>query len=574
MLVLCTPFRARAQAADMAAALDRFDSVQSWVREWRTPMDPMGLPPAHSAAVTLRYEGAIVGRGVAITQTGDPVPGIHVLAASRAISEAKERMPVPRDALFEESLAAAAPLVAVTVEVGGAPAPIELKDFAEAINEVAPGLDGIAVRIGDRVEAMFPESMLAAGMDAAAGYRALVSKASDDPTLALKSAADLRAQGVVFYRFASACAGQPGAGKPAMPLVRGGRRVSLAELNMPGLRAWSEAVASHLIHAARRGGGGAGTALGTLNPVTGAREAGGSPAMEAALTAAALAKFAKVYPSSVRTEDAAAVAASYVAALAPRQPADPDLAMWSLVTIAARHSGAAAPPLPTALTKAIGTDDPTAAIPRGSLGIVALGLALQDPAAMSRADQRKFITRAMVRTPANELVREMPWLGWAACRAWTDDAGKAEEMPAAAALREMRAQVWAHQLRGESLSAESADLTGGIVFTLSRQPLPTWHGARPVGFIATMLRDARLTDDKELQAETIRLLEALRYLRQLTADEAECHMYKDRAAAIGGVRGSVFDQRMSAEAAAVTLLAVCEAIESLEAISARGAAPK
>jgi hypothetical protein len=89
-----------------------------------------------------------------------------------------------------------------------------------------------------------------------------------------------------------------------------------------------------------------------------------------------------------------------------------------------------------------------------------------------------------------------------------------------------------------------------------------------------MLGDQRLTEDAEVPQETMRLLESLRFLRQLTADEAECHMYKDPAKALGGVRNSLFDQRMPPEATAMTLLAVCETIKSLEAIKARNAAPK
>jgi hypothetical protein len=160
----------------------------------------------------------------------------------------------------------------------------------------------------------------------------------------------------------------------------------------------------------------------------------------------------------------------------------------------------------------------------------------------------------------------MPWLGWADVALH-----RSGELPAAVALREMRSQLWAHQLKAQDLSADDPDLAGGIVFTTNRQPLPTWQAARPLAFVATMLGDPRLTEEQEVAGETVRLLEALRYLRQLTASEAEAHLYKDPARAIGGVRASVFDQRMPPEATAMTLMTVCETIKSLEAIKARRA---
>jgi hypothetical protein len=163
----------------------------------------------------------------------------------------------------------------------------------------------------------------------------------------------------------------------------------------------------------------------------------------------------------------------------------------------------------------------------------------------------------------------MPWAGWAELLCSRTTAGR--EIPSAPALREMRAQLWQHQLKGEDLPGEALDMAGGIVFTTTRQPLPTWQAARPLAFIATMLGDPALTEEKEVPGELARLLASLRFLRQLTADEPESHMFKDAGRARGGVRASLFDQRMPPEATAMTLLAVCETIRSLDEIKARRA---
>jgi hypothetical protein len=133
----------------------------------------------------------------------------------------------------------------------------------------------------------------------------------------------------------------------------------------------------------------------------------------------------------------------------------------------------------------------------------------------------------------------------------------------------MRAELWKHQLPTGSELAE--DLSGGVLFTTGHQPIPTWQAARPLAFVATMLGDPATTQPEEVPAELVRLLKSLRFLRQLTAEAAEAHMYKDPPRAIGGVRASLFDQRMPPEATAMTLLAVCETIKSLQAIKQRQA---
>lgn len=158
------------------------------------------------------------------------------------------------------------------------------------------------------------------------------------------------------------------------------------------------------------------------------------------------------------------------------------------------------------------------------------------------------------------LVGLMPWLGWA-------ELALAPEgpVPAGPALRQIRDRVWEHQLSGEDAGAEEQDLVGGIVFTRGFVSLPTWSSSRPVAFCATMLGDPRLTTREELPGEVIRLLGAMRFLRQLSAGEVECRFYPDAALARGGVRAAPWDHRMPPEATAMAMLSVCEFLRSLAA---------
>ena len=91
---------------------------------------------------------------------------------------------------------------------------------------------------------------------------------------------------------------------------------------------------------------------------------------------------------------------------------------------------------------------------------------------------------------------------------------------------------------------DSPDLLGGIVFTAARNPLPTWQAARPVAFAATMLADPRLTPPAQVSEQTAALMRSLRFLMQLTADDAGLHMFRDRERALGGVREAPWNQRM------------------------------
>ncbi len=572
-----------------AAALDMFAAVADWVKRWQTPMDPMGQPPVHAAAVTLRYEGSIVGRGVAITGEPAGAPGILMLAASRAMNEAKTRLPVPHDALEEENLRALAPMIAITVEIAGRPVPIAPKEWADAVDEIGPGLDGVAVRMGERIEAMFPETMIVTGTDAAGAYRALVSKVSGDPTLGLKKPSELREKvGVEFLRLRVVQVGQPEAGGPSVLFHRGGRVSERVDLDSLSLERWADNLAEHLWYQAWPGGDGTGI-KGTYEPCGGANGVRFADPRSKAIVALAMLRYSRskagiqganfkerfdamrhwlatlldeneaVEPGEAEPWAEPASAALWWAMLdeygiAPSKPSggyqevrDEKLEQFKRrcrdkldqsLTEELAKSAEYGPILAWAANRREWNDD------------------------TDRKECEAFIRMVVRNTSPDRLVGTMPWLGWAGMTERGD-----------VALREMRAELWQHQLQPESLPPEAQDLAGGVVFAASRQPLPTWQVARPLTYLAAGLRYSQVTANAEVELELARTLASLRFLRQLTASSAECHMYKDPAKALGGVRNSLFDQRMPPEATAMALLTVCETLKSLDAIKARAAAP-
>lgn len=590
---------------DPAASMALYRTVEAWVRDWRVPMDPAGQRPLAAAAVTLRREGLVVGRGVSVSPDPAGGAGVLMLATKAAMDEARAKLPVERGTLEQEGLRAFAPSLTISVELAGQPVPIQPVEAQDLVAMVAPGLEGVAVRLGERMEAMFPERMLTAGMDASVAAGAAVSKASRDPLLSLEKPGDLRSKhGAVYYRFAVSHLAQTEAGGTPVFLHRGGRVVSMREMDAAGLRAWADQLAAHLIPAAPPDQH-FGPTPGTLDPLTGERDPEAADMRAAALVGGALLRYSRSPAADPDEQRRALAAAEYVlTGLCEKyedgseevEPVAAALTQWAMdlyrsdpaksypdsrlahveqFSLAALWGG---------YEEAKAGPDGKPATPRfiplqygedtwkgGSGGAIAAGMTasaaeIARPEAFPDAPKvaAGAVRKTFLATPAAQLVSQMPWLGWAELRL-----SPTGDVPAAAALREMRAMVWQNQLKREDLPAGSEDLAGGIMFTASKQPLPTWQSARPLAFVATMLGDPRLTSDAEVPGEVAKLLGSLRFLRQLTASEVEARMYVNPGTAVGGVRSSLFDQRMPPDATAMTLLTVCETLKSLDAIQAR-----
>jgi len=148
-----------------------------------------------------------------------------------------------------------------------------------------------------------------------------------------------------------------------------------------------------------------------------------------------------------------------------------------------------------------------------------------------------------------------------------------QALPAAAALRQMRTAIWQNQLQPLDATAAQQDLIGGILVPGSREPLPSWQTARIIASLCTMLGDPRLTSPEERNAEIVRLLNAMRFLRQLQVDRTLLWLCGNPDATLGASRPSVFDQRTSADATSMSLLATLELLASIQTLSAAPTSP-
>ncbi len=581
--------------------MDAYSVVRGWVDAGEAPgaAPEGGLPRSGGASVVLMRGGRVVGRGQAMSAPGD-APGRAVWAAAReAITEAMRHAPSAADI--------DRPVVTISIELAGAPVPLSDAELISPAMTLAPGLDGVAVRRGQTLRAAFPGTILRRNTDAGRAIGAIAAEMTGDVEDALAPAQTLVGKGMTLYRFRVSHVAEPGPGAAAVFVHRGGRVVDVGELTTRGLAVFAEGLAGHL-EARRWPGVERFGLLGMFDPIAGRHEAMVEAPTAQAVAALALARVARtpgVDPAvGVRARRAARGVLADLAVvedaerLAPLDPGSgeqvspPPPTAWdgaasaAACVVALGELGAQAVAVDPELSalrdrtlrrldRAFTSDDGFADdVGDGARGLVAYGV-VRAHTVFTHGDgalARAAVGAAYRDTPSNMLVGQMPWLGWADIEL-SHAQGRA--VAASDLLRGMRATVWEHQLTHADVGADDQDLIGGIVFTRGRTPLPTWHSARPLALIATMLGQARLTPGwargGEAPGEMLRLLDSVRFLRQLAAGEASGHRYARPGRAMWGVRQAPWDQRMGTDACSLTLLTVCETLRSMDELGRRTA---
>ncbi len=571
------------QAPSPDVSMKAYRAVDEWVRGWKVGEE--AVPECVAASVTLRMDGEVMGRGVAM--------GERCLAAAtkQAIGEAEPKLGAPRDALYQVTLKDLAKRMTVSVQLAGELVPITIKDAADAAAAVAPGMEGAGARLGDRVLVMFPERMLTMGTEPGPALASLVAKLGDDASLAVLPLSMLaKEHGAVYYRFKVSHLAQVKAGDTPRFLSRCGRVVGAGTIDQAELRRWAHEMAMHLIRRRTIAKDQWGID-GFRDPIRGVSDPERADRVEQATVALSLRRYSKL--SGLDMNAAKIAKATSEAIIGDTVEVDPGgHSSWEDPVVAAAWLLAVGGRIelvadqvtidntyitcePKVTTFFAAPQEFAASVPAPSRGLVLLAMKdamrYADPSVRFDAAGLAAVEQTVwSEAGGGKLSAMMPWFGWSQAR-WTDlsDGSMTAPVPAAQAFRDMRDQMWSHQIQADGLPGDQLDLGGGVVFTTARSPMPTWHMARPLAFIATMLGDPRLTEDKEVSTELLHLLDSLRFLRQLTVREAECFMYREPEKAIGGVRSSLWDQRMPPEATAMTLMAVCETLRSLEEIQKR-----
>lgn len=566
--------------------LGLYAKVDGWVRDWDLPSidSPEALSePVCAAVVTLRLDGQVFGRGTAASP--DPDPSLIWRATSGAVNRANSKLTGERDAMWDATVKQLSDRLTITIEVGDELIPIAPSNITMPGFGHSPGSVGLAARLGDECDAIGPESIITRRGDPAQYAAALALTLSSDASLVLQTPEELSDQGFVFYRWTPMVLAQPAPGLGAVFVDRGGRVIAAEEVTVRSIDTLADQIASHLQSRQWAGVEQYGF-VGTLDPVEARSASPFAGAFEQALGAYALLKYGENGDSSSKRE-AALTGREVLKALAhieedEQSPWDePVAACMTIVALAElplemilgdRELGTmrtrCLETLDTLYSEQDGFDD---SLPQAAQGLVTQALsasALIDPR-NRKALTRSAIARVFLETPPELLVSQMPFLAWAQLGSIDPD----QEVPTRAALRQMRELVWTHQLRRADLSWADRDLVGGIVFTRAAAPLPSWSCLRPLSAIATMLGDERLTEGTiasgEVPGQIARLVESIRFVRQLTAEGELLHMYGEVEDAQGGVRMALWDQRMPIESSAMALLLLTESQRSFEQLMSR-----
>lgn len=604
-----------------------YKAVDSWVRMWSRPggqeyvvAAPDAAAPlaAPGACITLRWQGQVVGRGVAQAfrpaggGANEGAPSTTIArAASAAIAAAETRLPLPNDLSRGEAVRQIAPELMISLELAGDLRPMIADTWTDLDTALNPGLDGLAVTIdrpgnkaapdaGADVDApaigvKFPSEMMLANLLPQRAVRAMVaaglSEVGAPAGEALSEPKDLREKhGVRVWTFRVGHVAQAKVREQAKFLYRGATAVSTSEVTLNELRAMADRLEAHIRDRLRRSDNTLAT-FGDYDPAGSRYSDNGRLSEQFYLASAAVnfrgtavgsplpealtSLFERVQPACETAQDVLFRSMGRGCFPSGKAGTIPGASLTGLIHGSLRGAATDSPdpdfktPSSLELVERLRWANLTA--PERAL----LVFATAAPPHERPEDTRMACTlvrRVFADTQGDSLPALMPWLGWAEldCAEPGKDAdAPLPEIPSAIALREMRAQCWKHQLGFTDVNEDSADMLGGIMFTKSGgTPLPTWQCVRPIAFLATMLGDERLTEPSERKQEALRLLLALRFLRQLQVDESCGWMYPEPEKAIGGIRAAAWDHSMPPDATSLTLMAVCEAIRSLEKLEA------
>jgi hypothetical protein len=566
-------------------ATEATDIVVQWVREWQVSDT---APACAGVAIALRLDGQVIATTSCVV---DPARNLS-LAARTALLRAGRHLPADRDAVWESRVAS----IAVSVELAGPMIPIAVRSTTDLATAFSPGVDGVAVRLADRVEARFPSQMLASGEDGLSAARSLAAELAGDPTRALEDIEQLLELGYVFYRFRTTHMAQPAPSVGPVFLHRGGRIVAQTEITTATLVRLADGMAAHLVGRLWPGVEPYGL-MGTPDPVSG-RHAGmfEQPAAQA-FAASALLTYAALerapHEGARSAHDAATEIIRELAAVADGEPKpwdQPIAAAACLIAItdlerAILANGEPFDPEVTLLRERcslrvaglfdVDAGQFSAEVLPMAYGLVALAQVriAQGPQPMlTRAAASAAVRGAYRNSPAEALIFQMPWLAWADMEL----AGADAVPPSSAAMIELRRQMWSSQLGIDTLEPADWDFAGSLAVVGGSAGLPSWQSLRPLPWVASMLAHKGLTPgsltEGEAAQELQRVLKLARFAAQLAAGPEISHMYVRPERSLFGVRAALWDQRMPAEATAVALEGLCRVLAAADALAARTAA--
>lgn len=576
-----------ADTTPLDSAVTAWVSARAWVDRLEVPESgsadaAVPLPGVSGVAVTLRAGG----RAVATAEDTQADAELLRRAVGRALRRLEEHPSAQWPAGAREEFARQ---LVLELEVLGTPQALLGRTFAEAGDRIERGVDGIAMRRGDRWAYAFPCRLLATGT--AGDPSRTLRQLARDLELPPLELSELLVRGEVgAYRVPAAFLTQQHPGESPAIALRGVPRVPLRAIDGDAVTEMADLLLAHL-HARLvptadaespqlRGAAEAMAGLGLrgdYDPIADRHAPLAAGPLEQALAAWVLGRLAEALPASPRREAAERLASRILADLAIQNPIeDPPLATVdeaAAISLASAFAGPAADAgflelaeiakglLRTALhEQASGRTEPLSAGRAILLAAAALELDRRGRSDTLPPEAAVAVARsAWERATVPQRIGLLPWFAMAA-RATDPPVISAEE------LGELRRALAARQI-GEGGLADSPvdpspDLLGGFDLDDAVRPTADSRSIVPALGVCLLLADPRLTQLEDLPAAIASHRRSLRFLRQLQVLPPHELRLRRPEAARGGIRAAPWESRQPLLPAILALWLLGESIDA------------
>jgi hypothetical protein len=619
---------ATGQAADELQARQAHRLVEQWVRAGEVPgqrAEPIRAESLLGVRVTLRIDGAALGQGTALRgdlgrlraegagalrPAADLVPWLETATAGalrQAMEAVRDRQLAARVRAARDPQAPAAgeditprelgPQLDVDVQLAHRPERVLITEAdgpGALYRRFVPGVQGLLTwprGEGGEPAAVWPGTAVAQNLAPPRQVLRLLTGAGRGPAEVERLG---RPEEPALYRFETLHLVRPRADQPATLLVRGAVPLPARFVDQPTLRGMADRVAQHLFQRFI----GEGRVRGGYRPARARYEPALADDRETALAAYALVSYvdrkvrdrndSQIFDAYVSVAAEAAQRAGQRQLAADTDP-DPVAVAFCLLTTLHAPAGRFDPAFADRLTGALlgmideaghlraDADDPDATLPVASTAAVLHALA-ESYIRRREPELGRSLASALEalwqRTDGRFDINALPWISRVqvglGSRLVEDGfvtadvvAERNEDLATMLELIE-RLQVVERPRVGP------ADVRGGIVVQPGPDgspPNPTWTTAPLFGFLATVLRDPAIVPERDRRGTLVTASAAARFLGQLMIEPAGTFAIRSPGEALGGIRLSLWDNRLDVAPSAMTLLGLLEMRTSGDALA-------
>lgn len=584
----------------LECAISAFLKGRQWIDTFTTPAieapaAQLALPDCSGIYLALRGGGGRIVSDVAEFAHARPGnstndPQLLRRAVGRALSSALSDSAIQN--LPAELRQSVGGDLSVELELAGPLRPLLARNTEQVVDQFEPGMQGLAMRRGQRLSLLFPAQMRRAGSsDNVEG--AIARLAAEVGLTAAPLEQLLKKDALTLYRFDTIHLVQDSPSASPRPTHRGLRVIGIEEVNAVSTAHFADAIAQHLMHQRWTGEQPLGL-RGDYDPLREISVPLIAPPRDQALAALALLRYAEApgvnSKLSGSAQGAAAQLLHLLANVLPTED-DPytDAASCAMIVCAVSELavGERDEPITAMLERAldplnrlVSLDDTAINAELGGLsaterGMIALALVracVINPHAANCDLTRRYIDMLWNTSDEQAIVAHLPWLGWAELEL-SALAGTPSER--SSEIQRVRLALWTQQVKSSTPTYAVGgldtiawlDLVGGFRLSAGSKAhidRPTSQSARPAALLATLLRNEQFTPPamRSTALQSHRL--TMRYLMQLQITEDDAWFLRNSAAAIGGIRRSTWEISQPNAASALALITAAESLHALK----------